>query len=767
MVNDNKNTLNKETISFYSYDDQLDTQKTESNEKKQEKSNSKIKKLKVQKNYFTNKKKLIGICFFVLSFLILIFAFLKVPYTGAILDNVLEFFFGWVKYYVYAILLLFLIVFYIKKVRRRLFNKWMILFYIITLILFTLIIGAVGYGIITNSLTYKFIINTNQQMIDKQILNSYKDNFEYISLVNLHSKKLHLCEWWAYSWSQEFLKAIGEKHYYYTSVFAYGGIVGYANLDLYRANVWIFTIVIMFMILVLIYFILITFGTNSRLALKFKKWLVNKIITNINNYHKKDYQLGEQNFFEEKLGADHHNINKQLEQKEVIQEQNLQIKNFNDQQINSSHITKNDKLKTTILEPIANDIDQFQENPSIIKNNKYNFYPRIDIIDGKSQDYLHELKSIGENLKLIIDKFLENNQLEYHFNAINPYFSNVEIVYQFTRLSLNNFLKNYLNLMKQAVSDTDDYEINIYNDNEFLIIQAKVKDLNPQINIKDILTNLEYNDKLCLGIGKLKERKVVWLEDTQVGSILIHGSQQFSGKSMLISNIIISALYTKSPNELELFIINNGSKSLKEFAKLKHTKKSVDHDDFENVINLLKEIMNDINKQNTLFVDNNVDNLDEYNLKNQNQKLPKKLIIISEYDDIVSSQFNTRFDTLIRNIANIAKKHGIVLIISSNITNEKTVSFKNVFDYTIVLKLNNPYESILLTDRNWCNNLVGFGDILLIRNFDNLPLRLQTAKITNEQFANIINEINSADYDVDEYRHETRLTSKTQNFFNK
>ena len=236
---------------------------------------------------------------------------------------------------------------------------------------------------------------------------------------------------------------------------------------------------------------------------------------------------------------------------------------------------------------------------------------------------------------------------------------------------------------------------------------------------------------------------------------------------MLISNIIISALYTKSPNELELFIINNGSKSLKEFAKLKHTKKSVDHDDFENVINLLREIMNDINKQNTLFADNNVDNLDEYNLKNQNQKLPKKLIIISEYVEIVSSQFNTRFDTLIRNIANIAKKHGIVLIISSNITNESTVSFKNVFDYTIVLKLNNPYESILLTDRNWCNNLVGFGDMLLIRNFDNLPLRLQTAKITNEQFANIINEINSADYDIDEYRHETRLTSRTQNFFNK
>ncbi|RCT49031.1 DNA translocase FtsK, partial [Ureaplasma parvum] len=166
-------------------------------------------------------------------------------------------------------------------------------------------------------------------------------------------------------------------------------IIGYANLDLYRANAWIFTIVIMFMVLVLISFILITFGTKSHLGLKFKKCLVNKIITNINNYHKKDYQLSEQNFFEEKLGEDHHNIDKQLEQKEVIQEQNLQIKNFNDRQTNSSCITKNDKLKTTILEPIVNDINQFRENPSTIKNNKYNFYPRIDIIDGKSQDYLH------------------------------------------------------------------------------------------------------------------------------------------------------------------------------------------------------------------------------------------------------------------------------------------------------------------------------------------------------------------------------------------
>ena len=93
MVSDNKNTLNKETISFYSYDNQLDAQKTESNGKEQEKSNLKTKKFKVQKNYFFNKKKLIGICFFILSFLILILAFLKAPYTGAILDNVLEFFF--------------------------------------------------------------------------------------------------------------------------------------------------------------------------------------------------------------------------------------------------------------------------------------------------------------------------------------------------------------------------------------------------------------------------------------------------------------------------------------------------------------------------------------------------------------------------------------------------------------------------------------------------------------------------------------------------
>ncbi|RCT49172.1 DNA translocase FtsK, partial [Ureaplasma parvum] len=118
-------------------------------------------------------------------------------------------------------------------------------------------------------------------------------------------KKLHLSEWWADNWSQDFLKAIDKNHYYYTSIFAYGGIVGYANLDIYRANAWIFTIVIMFMVLVLICFILITFGTRSRLGLKFKKWFINKIIANINTYHKKDYQLNERNYFEEKLGTDH------------------------------------------------------------------------------------------------------------------------------------------------------------------------------------------------------------------------------------------------------------------------------------------------------------------------------------------------------------------------------------------------------------------------------------------------------------------------------
>ncbi|MEJ3648453.1 FtsK/SpoIIIE domain-containing protein [Ureaplasma urealyticum] len=774
MANDNKNsTPNKETISFYSYDDQLDESKKESNDltsenKTQDKSSKpKPKKTKFSKLDFNNKKKIIGICVFALSFLILLFTIFKVPYTGAILDNVLEFFFGWVKYYIYAILLLFLIVFYIKKARKRLFSKWMIVFYVVTIILFTLIIGAVGYGVITHSLIYKFIVNTNQQTIDQKVLDSYKNNYEYIALVNLHAKKLHLSEWWAANWSQDFLKAIDKNHYYYTSIFAYGGIVGYANLDIYRANAWIFTIVIMSIILGIICFILITFGTRSRLGLKFKKWFINKIIANINTYHKKDYQLNERNYFEEKLGTDHHGTNQQFSAKQIVEQQNIQTKITNSEPPINSPTSKNKKIEEIVSNPIVDNTNQVVDNTPITKNSKYEFYPRISIIDGKSQDYLHELKSIGENLKLVIDQFLESNQLECQFNTINTYFSNVEIIYQFSRLSLSNFIKNYLNLMKQTICDTNEYEISIYNDNELLVVQAKAKNLNAQINIKDILNDLEYNDKLCLGIGKLKERSVVWLEDNQVGSILVHGSQQASGRSMLISNIIISALYTKSPNELELFIVNNGSKPLKEFAKLKHTINCVDHDDFENVINLLKTIVNNINNENTLFTNNGVDNLDDYNAKNQNQKLAKKLIIISEYAEIINSEFKTRFDTLIRNIASVAKKHGIILILSSSITNENTVSFKNVFDYTIALKLNNPYESILLTDRNWCNNLSGFGDMLLIRNFDNLPLRVQTAKVSNDQFANIINEINSADYDINEYRHETKLTSKTQNFFNK
>ncbi|RCJ02773.1 DNA translocase FtsK, partial [Ureaplasma urealyticum] len=85
MANDNKNsTPNKETISFYSYDDQLDESKKESNDltsenKTQDKSSKpKPKKTKFSKLDFNNKKKIIGICVFALSFLILLFAIFKV-----------------------------------------------------------------------------------------------------------------------------------------------------------------------------------------------------------------------------------------------------------------------------------------------------------------------------------------------------------------------------------------------------------------------------------------------------------------------------------------------------------------------------------------------------------------------------------------------------------------------------------------------------------------------------------------------------------------
>ena len=114
----------------------------------------------------------------------------------------------------------------------------------------------------------------------------------------------------------------------------------------------------------------------------------------------------------------------------------------------------------------------------------------------------------------------------------------------------------------------------------------------------------------------------------------IHGfilGQSGSGKSVLLNNIITSAILKYSPQDLMLYLMDFKGVEFNRYRGLKHTKAVlVDNSDTQMTLEVLRELKEENKRRVKLWQKECVSNIDGYNKKYPNNRLPQVLFVADE-----------------------------------------------------------------------------------------------------------------------------------------
>lgn len=252
-------------------------------------------------------------------------------------------------------------------------------------------------------------------------------------------------------------------------------------------------------------------------------------------------------------------------------------------------------------------------------------------------------------------------------------------------------------------------------------------------HLKDLTDQEEFKDKLVIALGKENNVTPRYINLKDYTGILISG-ETGSGKSVFLHSIIVSLLLKNTENDLNIFLMSKNKIELNNYNSLPHLRFGIANKDMEILISF-KKIVNIIKERREIFKKDNINNIDEYNLKNKD-KLPEILIIVDEIGELINI---SEIERIIKNILKDGYKYGMHLILatSSYLKGYKDNNLVNLFDFVITLDLASKEQAnfIKLEGGNWLNTE---GDVL-VKYPDNKVYRLQTPYVSLDDINNVVN----------------------------
>lgn len=165
----------------------------------------------------------------------------------------------------------------------------------------------------------------------------------------------------------------------------------------------------------------------------------------------------------------------------------------------------------------------------------------------------------------------------------------------------------------------------------------------------------------------------------------IHGfilGQSGSGKSVLLNNIITSAILKYSPQDLMLYLMDFKGVEFNRYKGLKHTKAVlVDNSDSQMTLEVLRELKEENKRRVKLWQKENVSNIDGYNKKYPNNRLPQVLFVADECQVMFKEATNgvervisQEISEILNIIATQGRSQGIHMLLATQQLDETNIS---------------------------------------------------------------------------------------------
>lgn len=261
--------------------------------------------------------------------------------------------------------------------------------------------------------------------------------------------------------------------------------------------------------------------------------------------------------------------------------------------------------------------------------------------------------------------------------------------------------------------------------------------------------------KLPLGLGKDIAGDVQVADLTAMPHLLVAGATG-AGKTVCVKALLASLLFTHTPDELQMILIDPKMVELSVFNDIPHLITPVVIDP-KKASTALTWLIKEMEERYKLFADLRVRNIDIYNKSVENgeiemeggqhhgsvdlvRRLPYIVCVVDELADLMMLARSEVEDAIAR-LAQLARAVGIHLVIATQRPSVDVLTgvIKANFPARISFQVSSRVDSRCILDEIGAEKLIGQGDLLYLPAGQSKPMRIQGAFVSDEEMFALIN----------------------------
>ncbi len=260
------------------------------------------------------------------------------------------------------------------------------------------------------------------------------------------------------------------------------------------------------------------------------------------------------------------------------------------------------------------------------------------------------------------------------------------------------------------------------------------------VYFKDVLASENFQksrSKISIALGVDINGNAIVGDLAEMPHLLIAGATG-SGKSVCMNTLICSILYKARPEEVKFIMVDPKKVELTGYAGLPHLGKPVVTDP-KKASQVLKEVVNEMERRYLVFVNAGVKNFKTYNELPNVMKMPQIVVLIDELADLMMVASHDVEDAICR-LAQMARAAGIHLVIATQRPSVDVITglIKANIPSRIAFAVSSQIDSRTILDMGGAEKLLGKGDMLYFPIGRQKPLRVQGAFLTEEEIQTLV-----------------------------
>ena len=275
------------------------------------------------------------------------------------------------------------------------------------------------------------------------------------------------------------------------------------------------------------------------------------------------------------------------------------------------------------------------------------------------------------------------------------------------------------------------------------------------VHLRELMETRDFRSfkgALPFAVGKDIGGKTVLADIARMPHLLIAGATG-SGKSVCINTIILSILYSTSPDDVKMLMIDPKVVELSVYKNIPHLIIPV-VTDAKKASAALNWAVAEMEKRYKLFAAAGVRDLNGFNSMAQSyvnedgepqyDPMPRLIIIVDELADLMMVA-KSEVESAICRLAQLARAAGIHLIIATQRPSVDVITglIKANMPSRIAFAVSSQVDSRTILDMAGAEKLIGRGDMLFSPQYYQKPRRIQGAFVSDDEVSKVVKYITS------------------------